>query len=138
APRRLRVARRPENGNRSPGGRRFSPPPPPPHRPLHTGDTRRRKSSGAPRAPPTCDGPRVPTLPPAGSLPPSRPPSAARIVLRAGARHAFFEQPILQHGLGEGLLEARILLPQPLHLRRRRLPRRVPQQPLLARLEALL
>src|SRR5262249_21735912 len=69
---------------------------------------------------------------------PSRPPSAARIVLRAGAPQTFFEQTILQHRLGQRLLEPRILLPQPLHLGCRRLPRRVPEQPLLPSFEELL
>src|SRR5689334_22136659 len=98
----------------------------------------RRRSSAGPRVPPACGAPRDPSLPPAGSLPPSPPPSVARIVLRAGARHAFFQQPILQHGLGQRVLEPRILIPQPPHLGRRRLPRRVPEQPLLPGLEELL
>src|SRR5262249_3606865 len=88
-------------------------------------------SSAGPRARPACGVRTDPIPPPAGSPPPSRPPLAARIVLRAGAPQTFFEQPILQHRLGQRLLEPRILLPQPLHLRRRRFTRRVPEPPLL-------
>src|SRR5262249_25092004 len=106
--------------------------------PRRTADTTRRTSSGAPRAPPACGAPRGPSLLRGGSPPPSRPPSTACIVLRAGARPAVLGQPILQPGPGEALLEAGIPLPQPLHLGRRRLARRIAEQPLLAGFEELL
>src|SRR5262249_25157985 len=50
----------------------------------------------------------------------------------------FFEQPVLQDGLGQYLLERSVLVAQRLHFRRRRFACRVSQQPLLACLEKLL